>query len=199
MESYQPWRRFFPGIRSRESVLYVATAFQGYIVLFYEIYCLTFNITFFHREKSENAVEAFRFFINHRLARMIMEDIIVSLFFSIIFYFCIGFRPLSSQFFILYAIVLFCQYISVMFAMLCVATFEDFYSNQSCRKPHIQISNHLQWMVYSLKKNSSFQQTNYRWFFHSNQLNSNLRSMDQTKPIFFVCGFIRVWNCWANG
>ena len=114
------------GIRSREGALYVAAALQGYIILLYEIYRLTLDITIFHRERGEGVVGVFSFLISLRLARMIMEDIIVPLLFSTIFYFVVGFRPLPSQFFIFYVTVLLCQYISVTFAMLCVAAFEDF-------------------------------------------------------------------------
>lgn len=114
------------GIRSREGALYVAAALQGYIILLYEIYRLTLDITLFHHERAEGVVGVFSFLISLRLARMLMEDIIIPLLFSIIFYFLVGFRPLPSQLFIFYAIVLLCQYVSVTFAMLCVAAFGDF-------------------------------------------------------------------------
>lgn len=114
------------GIRSRQGTLHIAASLQGYIILLYEIYRLTLDITLFHREKSEGVVGTLSFLISRRLARLVIEDVTVSLLFSVIFYFFIGFRSLASQFFIFYVIVLLCQFISVTFATFCVALFGDF-------------------------------------------------------------------------
>ena len=114
------------GIRSREGALYTAAALQGYLILLYETYRLTLDIAVFDRERGEHVVGVLSFLISRRLARLILEDLTVPLIFSIIFYFLVGFRPLASQFFAFYAVVLLCQYVSVTLAMVCVATFRDF-------------------------------------------------------------------------
>ena len=114
------------GIRSREGALYTAAALQGYLVLLYDTYRLTTEIQLFDREYSEKVVSIPSFLISRRLARMFVEDIPVPLVFSIIFYFMIGFRPLASQFFVFFGIVLVSQYIAVNFATLCVAVSRDF-------------------------------------------------------------------------
>ncbi len=114
------------GIRSREGALYTAAALQGYLILLFETYRLTLDIAVFDRERSEHVVGVFSFIISRRLARLLLEDVTVPLVFSTIFYFSVGFRPLTSQFFVFYAIVLLCQYLSVTLAMVCVATFRDF-------------------------------------------------------------------------
>lgn len=114
------------GIRSREGALYTAAALQGYSILLYETYRLTLNITLFDRERSEGVVGVFSFLISRRLARLLLEDVTVPLVFSTIFYFLVGFRPLASQSFVFYAVVLLCQYVSVTLAAVCVAAFRDF-------------------------------------------------------------------------
>lgn len=114
------------GIRSREGALYAAAALQGYLILLYETYRLTIDITLFDRERSEGVVGVFSFLISRRLARLLLEDVTVPLVFSTIFYFLVGFRPLASQFFVFYAVVLLCQYLSVTLAAVCVAAFRDF-------------------------------------------------------------------------
>ena len=114
------------GIRSREGALYAAAALQGYLILLYETYRLSSDIALFDRERSEGVVGVFSFLISRRLARLLLEDLTIPLIFSVIFYFLVGFRPLASQFFVFYAIVLLCQYLSVTFATVCVAAFRDF-------------------------------------------------------------------------
>ena len=114
------------GIRSREGALYTAAALQGYLVLLFEIYRLTFDIQVFDREYGEGVVSIPSFLISRRLARFFLEDVPVPLLFSVIYYFMVGFRPLASQFFVFFGIVLLSQYIAVNFASLCVAVSRDF-------------------------------------------------------------------------
>ena len=114
------------GIRSREGALYTAAALQGYLVLLFETYRLTFDIQIFDREYGEGIISVPSFLISRRLARLLLEDIPVPLIFSVIFYFMVGFRPLPSQFFVFFSIVLLSQYIAVNFASLCIAVSRDF-------------------------------------------------------------------------
>ena len=114
------------GIRSREGALYTAAALQGYLVLLFDTYRLTIDIQLFDREYGEGVISIPSFLISRRLARLFIEDIPVPLIFSVIFYFMVGFRPLASQFFVFFSILLLSQYIAVNFASLCVAVSRDF-------------------------------------------------------------------------
>ena len=114
------------GIRSREGALYSAAALQGYLILLFETYRLTLDIELFDRERGEGVHGVLSWIVSRRLARLFMEDVPVPLIFSIIFYFMVGFRPLSSQFFTFFAITMLSQYIAVSFAMVCVAVSRDF-------------------------------------------------------------------------
>jgi hypothetical protein len=95
------------GIRSRQGALYNAAALQGYLILLYETYRLTYDIS-------------------RRLARIFIEDIPVPLIFSLIYYFFCGFRADGGQFLTFFGIILLHQYIAVCFAMTCVAVSRNF-------------------------------------------------------------------------
>lgn len=114
------------GIRSREGALYTAASLQGYLILLFEVYRLTIDIKLFDRERGEGIVGVPAFLISRRLARLFIEDIPVPLIFSVIFYFMAGFRADAGQFFIFFTITLLSQYISVTFAMVCVAASRDY-------------------------------------------------------------------------
>lgn len=114
------------GIRSREGALYTAASLQGYLILLFEVFRLTIDIKIFDRERGEGVVGIPAFLISRRLARLFIEDIPVPLIFSVIFYFMAGFRAEAGQFFIFFAITLLSQYISVTFAMVCIAVSRDY-------------------------------------------------------------------------
>jgi len=114
------------GIRSREGSLYTAAAFQGFLILIFETYRLTLDVPVFDREYAEGVVGVSSFLLSRRLARLFIEDIPVPLIFSAAFYFLAGFRHLASQFFTFFALLLLSQYLSVTFAMLCVAFSRNF-------------------------------------------------------------------------
>jgi ABC-type multidrug transport system ATPase subunit len=114
------------GIRSREGSLYTAAAFQGFLILIFEIYRLTLDVPIFDRDYAEGVVGVSSFLLSRRLARLFIEDIPVPLIFSAAFYFLAGFRHLASQFFTFFALLLLSQYLSVTFAMLCVAFSRNF-------------------------------------------------------------------------
>ncbi|KAH3953539.1 hypothetical protein HBI56_026870 [Parastagonospora nodorum] len=114
------------GIRSRQGALYNAAALQGYLILLYETYRLTTDIQLFDEERRQGVVSIPAFLISRRLARLFIEDIPVPLIFSIIYYFMCGFRADGGQFLTFFSVVLLLQYISVCFAMTCIAVSRNF-------------------------------------------------------------------------
>ncbi|WZH42346.1 P-loop containing nucleoside triphosphate hydrolase protein [Fusarium acuminatum] len=114
------------GIRSRQGGLYTAAGLQGYLILIFEVYRMTFDIPTFDRENSEGCVDALPFVLSRRIARMITEDVTAPFLFSVIFYFMAGFERDAERFFIFFAVTLLNQYIAVTCAMTCVATVRHF-------------------------------------------------------------------------
>ena len=100
-------------ICSREGAVYTAAYLQGYLILLLEAYRLTIDIQLFDREYGEGVISAPSFLVSRRLARIFVEDVHVSLIFSVIYYVMIGFRPLASQNFVFFSIILLSQYIAV--------------------------------------------------------------------------------------
>ena len=93
-------------ICSREGAVYTAAYLQGYLILLLEAYRLTIDIQLFDREYGEGVISAPSFLISRRLARIFVGDVHVSLIFSVIYYVMIGFRPLASQNFVFFSIIL---------------------------------------------------------------------------------------------
>ncbi|KAI7765455.1 hypothetical protein LZL87_007206 [Fusarium oxysporum] len=114
------------GIRSRQGGLYTAAGLQGYLILIFEVYRMTFDIPTFDRENSEGCVDALPFVLSRRIARMVTEDVAAPFLFSVIFYFMAGFDRDVEKFFTFFAITLLNQYIAVTCAMTCVATVRHF-------------------------------------------------------------------------
>ena len=114
------------GIRSREGSLFICTALQSYLILMYEVFRLTNEISTFDREYGENVIAIPAWIISRRLARLFLEDILIPLIYSVIFYFMAGFRPLASQFFTFFSVLLLLHHISVNLATVCVALARDF-------------------------------------------------------------------------
>ena len=114
------------GIRSRQGAVYIGSALQSYLVMLYEIYRITFEIQTFDREYGEGVISVPAWILSRRMARLLLEDIPVPLVYSVIFYFMVGFRPLASQFFILFGVVLLTHHIAVNVATVCVAMARDF-------------------------------------------------------------------------
>ena len=114
------------GIRNREGAVNTAASLQGYLILLFETYRLTIDIQLFDREYGEGVISVPSFMISRRLTRIFVEDVPVPLIFSVIYYFMIGFRPLASQFFVFFGIILLSQYIAVSYAMVCVGVSRDF-------------------------------------------------------------------------
>lgn len=114
------------GIRSREGALYCAAVLQGYLVLLQETYRLSSDVKLFDSERMEGVVGVWSFLISRRLSKLFLEDLIVPLIFSVIFYFVAGFELVAAQFFYFFAVVFLCHIVSLNFAAVCVAAFRDF-------------------------------------------------------------------------
>lgn len=114
------------GVRSREGALYNAASLQGYLVLLFETYRLTFDIQLFDRENKEGVVSVKAFIISRRLARLFLEDLPVPTLFTLIYYFMTGLRLNASAFFIFYLVMVIAHYIAVNLALVCVAVSRNF-------------------------------------------------------------------------
>ncbi|KAF1931515.1 P-loop containing nucleoside triphosphate hydrolase protein [Didymella exigua CBS 183.55] len=114
------------GIRSRQGALYNAAALQGYLILLFETYRLTDDIQLFDEEARQGVVSIPAFLISRRFARFFIEDLPVPLFFSVIYYFMVGFRADVGQFLTFFSVILLQHYIAVCFATVCVAVSRNF-------------------------------------------------------------------------
>lgn len=114
------------GIRSRQGAMYSACALQGYLILLFETYRLTIDITTYDRERIEGVVKPISFIVSRRASRFFLEDLPVPLFYSILFYFMAGFRSEANQFFTFFAIQLLLHLIAVNLATVCVALSRQF-------------------------------------------------------------------------
>ena len=114
------------GIRSREGAQFICTALQSYLILIYEVFRLTNEVSIFDREYGEKVTTIPAWVLSRRIARLLLEDIPVPLIYSAIFYFMAGFRPVASQFFIFFNVLLLLHRISVNVATVCVALSRDF-------------------------------------------------------------------------
>ena len=72
------------GVRSREAALYVGISMHGYLILLFETYRLCeVDIRIFDREHGEGVVGVFAYLISRRLAKLVSEDILVPVVFSV--------------------------------------------------------------------------------------------------------------------
>ncbi|KIW10886.1 hypothetical protein PV08_10185 [Exophiala spinifera] len=108
------------GIRSREGAMYSACALQGYLILLFETYRLTIDIEVYDRERIEGVIRPISFIFSRRFARLVLEDLPVPFFYSVIYYFTAGFRAEPEQFFTFFAIQLLLHLIAVNLATVCV-------------------------------------------------------------------------------
>ncbi|KAK5061212.1 hypothetical protein LTR84_007754 [Exophiala bonariae] len=173
------------GIRSRQGAMYSACALQGYLILLFETYRLTIDITTYDRERIEGVVKPISFIVSRRASRFILEDLPVPLFYSILFYFMAGFRSEASQFFTFFAIQLLLHLIAVNLATVCVALSRQF-------------------MVASLYANLSFtlQSTACGFFANTHSIAIWLRWIKWTAYTFYAFGALctnefynRVYDC----
>lgn len=110
------------GIRTTQGAIYSANGLQGYLMLLFETYRLSnSDIKVFDREYTDNCVTPLGFLISRRLAKLITEDIVVTVLFSCTTYFMFDLDPVVSKFFVYYALILLNHVTSMTCATLCVA------------------------------------------------------------------------------
>ncbi|CAL5870213.1 uncharacterized protein PFLUO_LOCUS4448 [Penicillium psychrofluorescens] len=114
------------GIRSRQGSLYTASSLNGYLIMLYEIYRLTIDIRLFDRERNEGVVSVPGFLLSRRAARLLLEDLPVPLLFSIIYYFMVGYRIDTAQFFIFFILTVLTHYIAMTFASVAIGIARNF-------------------------------------------------------------------------
>jgi ABC-type multidrug transport system ATPase subunit len=114
------------GIRGRQGAFFAITTLQPYLILLFETYRLTIDITIFDRELAEGVTSGLSFILSRRLARFPLEDLPVPFIFSTIFYFMAGFRNDAGQFFTFFSVNLLLQLLAVHMALFCVAVSRHF-------------------------------------------------------------------------
>ena len=114
------------GIRSREGGLFISSSLQSYLVMLYELYRLTTDVSTFDREYGEGVINIPAWLLGRRIARFGLEDIPVPLIYSVIFYFMAGFRLDASQFFVFFSVLLLMHHIAINVATVCVALSREF-------------------------------------------------------------------------
>lgn len=104
---YRP-KHDLAGIRSLTSTLYVAMEIMGFVPMYFEIERLwETDGVFFYREYLENQVSIPGFLISRRLGKLFLEDLPMSLLFSIITFFMWGLRLGDGSHFGIYFVVVF--------------------------------------------------------------------------------------------
>ena len=112
------------GVRSTEAALYMLVAAHSYPFVLFEIYRLTrVDIQLFDRERGENLVTGVAWVVSRRIAHGILEDLIVPLLFCSIFSYLAGFQ---GHIYILFAVMVLTHFITVSFALYCVALLRNF-------------------------------------------------------------------------
>ena len=114
------------GIRSREGAIYVTLSLQGYLIIMFEVFRLTFDIQLFDREHREGVVGVNAFLLSRRISRFFLEDFPVPTLFALIFYFMSGLRYDVATFFLYLTISIISHLIVVLTASACVAGSRSF-------------------------------------------------------------------------
>ncbi|KAK0385457.1 hypothetical protein NLU13_7933 [Sarocladium strictum] len=114
------------GIKSREGCLYVAASLQGYLILIFETFRMSFDISTYDREASDGYVQPAGFILSRRLAKIPTEDLPVPLILSSLIYFMTGLDRDAGNFFTFFAISILNHYLAVLCATLCVVASRDF-------------------------------------------------------------------------
>ncbi|KAL6453695.1 hypothetical protein SBY92_005267 [Candida maltosa Xu316] len=104
---YRP-RHDIAGIRSLISVLYVALEVLGFVPMFIEVERLwSTDGVFFYREYQEHQTSILGFIISRRLGKLLLEDLPMSIFFSIITFFMWGLKLNGGAAFGIYFAIMF--------------------------------------------------------------------------------------------
>jgi ABC-type multidrug transport system ATPase subunit len=114
------------GIRSRQGSLYVASNINGYIILICEVFRLSVEMKVFDRERKDGSIGVTAFLLSQRTSRLFLEDLPMTLIYSAIFYFMVGFDPNARQFFIFFAFSFMTHYAAVAFAAVCIGIARNF-------------------------------------------------------------------------
>ncbi|ODQ83099.1 hypothetical protein BABINDRAFT_159556 [Babjeviella inositovora NRRL Y-12698] len=117
------------GIRSITSSMYAIIEVVGFCPLFFEATRLwSLDGVFFFREKNENLVSVTGFLISRRLAKFLLEDLAVSVIFSVVTYFMYGLRTDigALSFFVYFSVCLLIALSSMTLGMLGFAASRDF-------------------------------------------------------------------------
>lgn len=124
---YRP-KHDLAGIRSLISTLYVALEVVGFVPMYIEIERLwTTDGVFFYREYLEGQTSISGFLISRRLGKLFLEDIPMTLLFSVITYFMWGLQTSNgSHFGIYFTIILLIEFCCMNVAMLAFAIAPDF-------------------------------------------------------------------------
>ena len=112
------------GIRSTQAAFYLLCSGNSYLFLLLESYRLTrVDIQLYDREREENLITGLSWIVSRRIAHGILEDFIVPFLFCFIFSYFAGFQGNIGIFL---AIAVLIHYITVSFALFCVALLRDF-------------------------------------------------------------------------
>ncbi|ODV84941.1 hypothetical protein CANARDRAFT_176364 [[Candida] arabinofermentans NRRL YB-2248] len=126
------WLYFKPGttlvgLRSIQASLYTASTIQAYLFLLYETYRLCQNdIKVYDRERSEGCISVTGWLLARRLSKLIIEDFLITLIYSLCTYFMFGLRTGSPIYFFRYLAGNFvCHMISMATAALACSITRD--------------------------------------------------------------------------
>ncbi|RCK56637.1 hypothetical protein Cantr_05196 [Candida viswanathii] len=124
---YRP-KHDLAGIRSLISTLYVALEVMGFVPMYIEIERLwTTDGAFFYREYLEGQSSIIGFLLSRRLGKLFLEDLPMTLLFSIITYFMWGLNTSNgSHFGIYFTIILLIEFCCMNVAMLSFAIAPNF-------------------------------------------------------------------------
>lgn len=112
------------GIRTRQGAVFTAATVQPYLIMLVELHRLFKDIQIYDREKTEHAVSAWGFLISRRLASL-LEDLLVPTIFATIFYFVVGLRADPATFFVFLATNVILHFVALGMVNMCVAISRD--------------------------------------------------------------------------
>ncbi|CCH61647.1 hypothetical protein TBLA_0F01040 [Henningerozyma blattae CBS 6284] len=124
---YKPDKSSTRGLRTIAGFCYSCLMLQSYLYLLFDTYRLCeLDIAIFDRERAEGTVHPVAFIFARKLSLFFTDDIIMSLLFSIITYFMVGFDASADSFFLYFAVVFLTQVCCSGLSMFSVAVSRDF-------------------------------------------------------------------------
>ena len=145
---YRP-KHDLAGIRSLISTLYVALEVMGFVPMYIEIERLwNTDGIFFYREYLEGQSSILGFLISRRLGKLFLEDIPMTLLFSVITYFMWGLQTNNgSHFGIYFTVLLLIEFCCMNVAMLSFAIAPDFSISSLIANITYQIQNNITYFI----------------------------------------------------